>query len=105
MVILDRDKYVTEAMRQLNDSEVYISLRDDPTVDKIRKVNGGVEKLHNDRCISQSTVQYLMVTNDAKAGHFYLLPKIHKKIVLGVCLLYTSPSPRDLSTSRMPSSA
>ena len=25
--------------------------------------------------------------------------------VLGGCLLYTSPSPRDLSTSRMPSSA
>ena len=25
--------------------------------------------------------------------------------MLGVCLLYTSPSPRDLSTSRMPSSA
>ena len=24
---------------------------------------------------------------------------------LGTCLLYTSPSPRDLSTSRMPSSA
>ena len=26
-------------------------------------------------------------------------------IITGVCLLYTSPSPRDLSTSRMPSSA
>ena len=26
-------------------------------------------------------------------------------ILSGVCLLYTSPSPRDLSTSRMPSSA
>ena len=25
--------------------------------------------------------------------------------VIGSCLLYTSPSPRDLSTSRMPSSA
>jgi len=36
VVILDRDKYVAEAMRQLNDSEVYISLRDDPTVDMIR---------------------------------------------------------------------
>ena len=24
---------------------------------------------------------------------------------VGICLLYTSPSPRDLSTSRMPSSA
>ena len=33
---------------------------------------------------------------------------IDKKIITGsngVCLLYTSPSPRDLSTSRMPSSA
>ena len=27
------------------------------------------------------------------------------KIILLTCLLYTSPSPRDLSTSRMPSSA
>ena len=26
-------------------------------------------------------------------------------VVTGTCLLYTSPSPRDLSTSRMPSSA
>ena len=26
-------------------------------------------------------------------------------VALAVCLLYTSPSPRDLSTSRMPSSA
>ena len=25
--------------------------------------------------------------------------------LMGACLLYTSPSPRDLSTSRMPSSA
>ena len=28
-----------------------------------------------------------------------------EKGLLSVCLLYTSPSPRDLSTSRMPSSA
>ena len=26
-------------------------------------------------------------------------------VYMGICLLYTSPSPRDLSTSRMPSSA
>ena len=25
--------------------------------------------------------------------------------IISICLLYTSPSPRDLSTSRMPSSA
>ena len=32
----------------------------------------------------------------------YVFPKLKDK---GSCLLYTSPSPRDLSTSRMPSSA
>ena len=30
---------------------------------------------------------------------------IDGKDLIGICLLYTSPSPRDLSTSRMPSSA
>ena len=32
-------------------------------------------------------------------------PFIVNKCLSGFCLLYTSPSPRDLSTSRMPSSA
>ena len=32
-------------------------------------------------------------------------PNITYKAVCGGCLLYTSPRPRDLSTSRMPSSA
>ena len=31
--------------------------------------------------------------------------KVHDKSLSYACLLYTSPSPRDLSTSRMPSSA
>ena len=32
-------------------------------------------------------------------------PSLYRVILLNDCLLYTSPSPRDLSTSRMPSSA
>ena len=39
----------------------------------------------------------------AKAEFFTKLPDVEETIQ--VCLLYTSPSPRDLSTSRMPSSA
>ena len=48
------------------------------------------------------------------AGSFFvsavILPKKcpnpeHLKLWNNICLLYTSPSPRDLSTSRMPSSA
>ena len=36
-------------------------------------------------------------------SRYDLLPS--SALVLWACLLYTSPSPRDLSTSRMPSSA
>ena len=38
-----------------------------------------------------------------------LMPDFHENLkqlmLINTCLLYTSPSPRDLSTSRMPSSA
>ena len=39
------------------------------------------------------------------SGHIYLTLKDDRNALSAVCLLYTSPSPRDLSTSRMPSSA
>ena len=34
-----------------------------------------------------------------------IIPAMKKEFGYKNCLLYTSPSPRDLSTSRMPSSA
>ena len=62
--------------------------------------------------------QYLTAVRPALMEHFGYknnleVPRIEKVVVnMGVgsavrdsCLLYTSPSPRDLSTSRMPSSA
>ena len=46
----------------------------------------------------------------AKSGNTKFPPSIRKHVKkfcekYNICLLYTSPSPRDLSTSRMPSSA
>ena len=38
-------------------------------------------------------------------GGTRLLTNVYRIDTLYACLLYTSPSPRDLSTSRMPSSA
>ena len=35
----------------------------------------------------------------------YHIELLVPEVAFDVCLLYTSPSPRDLSTSRMPSSA
>ena len=50
--------------------------------------------------------------NKVKEGQFIILKKEHDNDLpvqvnnrYKICLLYTSPSPRDLSTSRMPSSA
>ena len=34
-----------------------------------------------------------------------VIDKLMESLIVTPCLLYTSPSPRDLSTSRMPSSA
>ena len=51
--------------------------------------NGRIEQIGQQITANQAQV--------IEAGGLYLLP--------GICLLYTSPSPRDLSTSRMPSSA
>ena len=50
------------------------------------------------------TVTVASGTNQYGTGNkFYINGEVSP--VLYFCLLYTSPSPRDLSTSRMPSSA
>ena len=50
----------------------------------------------------QSEIRYLTPTSvDVKKKKYCRF----KKSGIKYCLLYTSPSPRDLSTSRMPSSA
>ena len=46
----------------------------------------------------------LRVLKEAMVKETPLLERL-KFIAISACLLYTSPSPRDLSTSRMPSSA
>ena len=52
---------------------------------------------------SPSVFDQLRVDNDNVIAHLQMFSeRIHQH---GTCLLYTSPSPRDLSTSRMPSSA
>ena len=79
VVVMDKTRYVAEARHQLSYKGVYVKLDRDPTSDMIEKVNDRVKKVHNDGCISDSTLEYLLVNSTARAGRFYLLPKIHKK--------------------------
>ena len=54
-------------------------------------------KIHNGSFISKVLRVYMAATE----GH----PNVTLSSILGRCLLYTSPSPRDRTRSRMPSSA
>ena len=60
-----------------------------------KALSSGIEKMQEHRAIG------LIPTKDGSALSSVLMIDMRR----GVCLLYTSPSPRDLSTSRMPSSA
>ena len=58
--------------------------------------------------LSAAPIDSIVVTDSVPLPAQKRLPKIEILTVAGIlgdCLLYTSPSPRDLSTSRMPSSA
>ena len=52
-----------------------------------------------------AAVEPAAATSVAQAAVGRSLPDASVSALVGACLLYTSPSPRDLSTSRMPSSA
>ena len=47
----------------------------------------------------------ILPTDTALEGWKALIEEVNLHLKVASCLLYTSPSPRDLSTSRMPSSA
>ena len=73
---------------------------------------GSTETVDNARRICRATSIPVIVDVDTGYGNALTVDKLIRELeVAGAsgifldCLLYTSPSPRDLSTSRMPSSA
>ena len=54
---------------------------------------------------SSLTILSLPVLFNYKSKVPVIEKKFYENFKIYICLLYTSPSPRDLSTSRMPSSA
>ena len=80
MVVMDKERYVAEATRQLGDSAVYVSLETDPTGFMIEKVNERLNKAYGNGHISDRTLEYLLVDSGARAGRFYLLPKLYERL-------------------------
>ena len=77
-VVMDRDWYITECLRQLNDSKFYKTLDTDITGDLQKRIQVYAERMHRDDIIDEYTKRFLIQSNP-KAGRFYVLPKIHKQ--------------------------
>ena len=89
---------MTDKLTELNLKEIYDLSK------KVLKFNGCNEE--NANAVSE-TVTHAERDGSISHGLFRIpgyVAALRSKKVKG-CLLYTSPSPRDLSTSRMPSSA
>ena len=74
---MERDHYVLETERQLNDSTFYKLFDHDPTVEFVKQLSGAVRVMHEEGHISEKNMAYLIVVQP-KARIFYLLPKIYK---------------------------
>ena len=68
-----------------------------------------VDEIANHRLYAAASNCMIDNENAVKENLFKIVPIASKtdirRVLINYCLLYTSPSPRDLSTSRMPSSA
>ena len=78
IVIQDRDNYILEAHRQLNNSTYYKPLQNSLQLDTQLLVRNITEALYRQKFINYKQKQYLDGPDEPRPRLFYLLPKIHK---------------------------
>lgn len=78
IVIMDKNQYLTEAKRQLNNSAHYIPLTRSLQLETQSKIRGIVTELYDKKYISSKQRFYLFGSDPPRPRKFYLLPKIHK---------------------------
>ncbi len=76
-VIQDKDSYVQESMRQLNNNSHYEKLNHDPTSEFSKNVYKGLEKALVG--LIDSELKDALKPKNPKPGILYTLPKIHKQ--------------------------
>ena len=73
---MDRDHYVLEAERQLNDSTSHELLGHESTDQFAKEVSKAVEEIFDDYHTTELNMRYL-IEDQPKASRFSLLPNIH----------------------------
>ena len=96
VVVWDREDYLKEASKQLENKDVYEEVQNDPSI-LINTIMCVLKKIRI--CdLSDDTLDYLLV-KDPKLARFYISPKIHKRLhnvpgrpVISNCGFYTKTS-------------
>lgn len=78
VVIMDREQYLWEGYRQLNDTTYYMKLSSPIYLQTIPLVEKIVQRLLEKRFINRKQKAYLLGKEEPRARLFYMLPKIHK---------------------------
>nr|XP_022316718.1 uncharacterized protein LOC111120285 [Crassostrea virginica] len=78
VVVLDKDKYIAEAHRQLSDERFYMKLDSDPTEEFSATITKTLDEMYKKNEIGDNVYETLNPI-DCRPGQFYLLPKIHKE--------------------------
>ena len=80
LTILDRDAYIEEAYRQLNDPKYYKKLQEPLLNENVKQINTILDIIYNNKFITKRQLNYLSANiNECNERVFYLLPKIHKE--------------------------
>lgn len=78
VVIMDREQYIFEVNRQLNDKVYYKKLQEPIYLETVPMVQEIVEKLKTRRFVNYRQAKYLIGSEEPRERRFYILPKIHK---------------------------
>lgn len=78
VVILSRQQYISEALRQLNDNKYYKKLDTPIYPETIPMVRALIKRLYDKKFINKKQKTYLEGDGNTRERRFYMLPKIHK---------------------------
>lgn len=78
VVILDREQYILEVTRQLQDKKYYKKLDSPIYLDTIPMIQEIIDRLKTEKFINFRQAQYLKGLQEPRERLFYILPKVHK---------------------------
>jgi peptide-methionine (R)-S-oxide reductase len=94
VVIMDKERYLAESYRHLNDTTVYNRVGSETNSQLIRQVGAILEQAKIDSIITEDMFEYARPIN-TKPARFYILPKVHKAGVPGRPVVSACGSPTE----------